>query len=173
MITNCGSQILQGSLENRSVGIYRSSQSLEDFATDLLLKLWKKRNSRKLLEFITIEMQQSVDLVRKEAFLLVLGCVVGHPNPYQIDVKQDKILIDILLCELTSSIGFMRYRAACVYSKVSCKPTPNSNINALVTEEVCRLLIDPELPVRYKASLALPNLIKYWNTDRLSERKSK
>ena len=146
-----------------------ASCSLVFLASDLLWSLCEKGDPTKFLEFIATELQESADLVRKEAILLALGCMLQHINQSQINVQISNIFYDFMFCEFSSPIGFMRYRAVWICFEFSSQWSTSHNIKDLLVEEVCKLLIDPELPVRYKASLTLSHFINTWMCkDRLS-----
>ena len=70
-------------------------------------------------------------------------------------INIEAFIIDFVLCEFTSQIGFLRSRAVWVYSRFSNLPLKSHEFKALGLEAVCKLLLDQELLVRHEASLAL------------------
>ena len=92
--------------------------SLKRSAIFLLLKLCKKGILVKFLKLIKKELQQSTDLVRKEANLLVLGSLSKQIRKSSIKGNYiETILTDFVLCEFTSQIGFLQSRVAWVWSR--------------------------------------------------------
>ena len=70
------------------------------------------------------------------------------------------MLTNFVFCELTSQIGFMRYRAVWVYNSLHYSECKSFSFDALVLKALNELLFDSELPVRYEALLALGMLLR-------------
>ena len=130
-------------------------------AIDLLLTLCEKGILVKFFEYVTRELQQSTDLLQKEAIMLVLGSLSEQIKNSPIKDHIESMLAVSVFPEFVNQIGFLRARAAWVYSRFSNLPFESPDFKAQGLEAVCKLLLDPELPVRYEASLALPRLLKW------------
>ena len=130
-------------------------------AIDLLLTLCEKGILVKFFEYIAREVQQPADLLRKEVTLLVLGSMSEQIKNNSIKTRIEALLTEFVFPEFSNQVGFLRARAAWVYSRFSYLSFETPNFKALGLEAVCKLLIDPELPVRYEAALALPKLLKW------------
>ena len=110
------------------------------------------------LEITMKELQESVDLVRKEASLLVLGNFNKLVQGHSIVDCIERLLIDYVLPEFTSQNSLLRYRAVWVcYRFWNICP----KFDELVLEPVWKLLTDPELPVRYFASLFMATIMEW------------
>ena len=132
--------------------------SLKSTAINLLLILCQKGMLVKFVKFIMRELQHSTDLVRKEAILLILRFLRMQIMNSSIGDHIETIIDGLVFPEFTSQIGFLRSRAVLVYTKYICFPFKHLKLGL---EAVCKLLQDPELPVRYEALLALSKIVKY------------
>ena len=84
--------------------------SLKSSAIFLLLELCKKGILVKLFKFIKKELQQSTDLVRKEASLLVLGSLSEQISRSSIKGHHiETMLTNFVLCEFTSQCDLERH----------------------------------------------------------------
>jgi importin-7 len=145
-------------------------------AIDLLLTLCEKGILVKFFQYISIELQQSSDLLKKEALLLALGSLSEQiKKNTALKDHVESLLINFVYPEFSNPIGFLRSRSAWVYSRFANldlstaenKTTPeNLNFKTKGLEAVCKLLIDSELPVRYEAGVALPKLLS-WSVSKI------
>ena len=136
--------------------IIRSQKSQ---AIAILRRISSKVSLMNFFKFITIEIQQPIDVIRKEAIMLALGYFKKNKKDSTIKDHIESILTDFVYCELTSQIGFMRYRAVWVYNRFSYPYSQSPNFKALGLKELSKLLLDSELLVRYESSLALPKFL--------------
>ena len=135
--------------------------SLKGSAINLLLNFCRKDLFLKFFKFLARELKQSTDLLRKEVILLVLGSLSDQTQYTIPTVEMETILTDFVFPELTSQIGFLRSRAVWVYSRFSYLLLRKCSFTDCGMKAVCKLLTDPELPVRYEAALALIELLDY------------
>ena len=63
--------------------------------------------------------------------------------------------------ELANPIGFLRARACWAYGQFSSFPFTNIEHQKQVLEKICGLILDPDLPVKYEAALALPKILSW------------
>lgn len=141
----------------------RAYYSPKSSAIDLLLTLCEKGFLNKFFEYIAREIQLSGDLLRKEALMLAFGSISEQVKKNSA-LKEfvERILTGFAFVEFTNTIGFLRSRAAWVCARYANIDYENLEFKTNALESICRLLKDPELPVRYEAALALPKLIS-WN----------
>lgn len=129
---------------------------------DLLLTLCEKGWLMRVCEYISNNMQNPTDLLHKEALMLMFGSLAEQiKNHKELNKHIEGILKQFVLDEFKNEIGFLRSRAAWVFARFAHAKLEDSAFMLMIIETMCKLLVDPELPVRYEGALALPKVL-HW-----------
>jgi importin-7 len=113
----------------------------------------------RVLEIIVFNLK-SFNFILKEAFLYVLGSIADViMSKYEdLDTIEDLIIAQCSP-ELTSPIDFLRFRACWVYYKFSGFQYNKPGHQDFVFQQLCRLIIDTEIPVKVIAAITIPRLL--------------
>lgn len=145
--------------ENDVGKAYYSSKSS---AIDLLITMCE--NSC-LSYFITIMLEifkSCPSFLVKESLIYAFGCLNKVIKTEKTLLESvEMILFKYALPEFTSPIGFLRSRACWVYSLYADIDYKANEHKETVFNHVCRLMLDPELPVRIEAATSLPKLLDW------------
>lgn len=131
-------------------------------SVDLLLTLCEKGWLIRVCEYISTQFQAPVDLLQKEALLLMFGSLAEQVKNHK-DLKEhvQVILQKHVFAEFLSEIGFLRSRCAWVFARYASAPFTDQSFLQQVLEALCKTLVDSQLPVRYEGALALPKVLSW------------
>lgn len=131
-------------------------------SVDLLLTLCEKGWLVRVCEYISTNLQNPADLLQKEALMLMFGSLAEQIKNHK-DLKEhvEGILKQFIFPEFLNEIGFLRSRAAWVFARFAHVKLNDAGFMLQVIETMCKLLIDPQLPVRYEGAIALPKVL-HW-----------
>jgi importin-7 len=138
-----------------------SYYSIKSSAIDLIITLCQRGYFYPFFDYLVKTLQQNFDLLVKERTLLALGCIsdiVLKSPKAKSEIEQ---VLYTLLPDFNHQIGFIRSRIACLFSKygqIDYKNLPNQYE---IFESMCKLMTDPELPVRYTACINLRRIL-HW-----------
>lgn len=123
-----------------------------------------------VLAFLKQQFQASPNPLHKEALLLLLGSLAELTN------KQESLrpliepdLIAYVFPDLSAASGFLRSRAVSVYGMFASAPIVQEGHQENVIRLVCRLLVDPELPVKIEAAITLSKILGWSCARRIIE----
>ena len=147
-----------------------TASSAKFAALDFLLSLCGSGQLELVLLFISrIFEQETLAPLLKEAALLLLGSLSSlEPlrTTYRSNISTN--LRRYALPELQSSIGFLRFRAVWIYGRfASCIQEEEHQL--IVLPQICKLLLDTDLPVRVQASTTLSKVLGWSGSARLLE----
>ena len=139
----------------------RAYYSAKSAALDLLVALCSDRNVIVgFMKFLSHSLATGVSLLAKEALLLATGSLAdlikGHED---LAGSIESMLARYVAGELSSTVGCMRARACWTYGQFANFPLPDIEHQSHAFRMICQLLVDPELPVKFEAALALPKLL--------------
>ena len=140
----------------------RAYYSAKSSAIDLLIAMCEKNSLSYFIHTMVENLKNSPNLLTKESLMYAFGslCKVIKTEKSFLD-KTEEILFRYFLQEFSSSIGFLRCRACWVYSLFTNIVFTIPTHQETVFEHVCRLMLDPDLPVRIQAATALPKLLAW------------
>ena len=144
--------------ENDMAQAFHSAKSS---AVDFLITVCTEANTlQSVLAYLKQQFQASPNPLHKEALLLLFGSLAELIN------KQDSLrphiesaLTSFVYPDLTSISGFLRARAVSVYGMFASAPIVQVEHQESVIRLVCRLLVDPELPVKIEAAITLSKIL--------------
>lgn len=147
-----------------------TASSAKFAALDFLLALCSSGQLEVALAFIAHILEQDpLSPLLKEAALLMLGSLSSlEPlrTTYRTSISTN--LHRYALPELHNSIGFLRFRAVWLYGRfASCIQEEEHQLTVL--PQICKLLLDSDLPVRVQASTTLSKVLGWSGSARLLE----
>ena len=138
---------------------YYSSSSA---ASDLLETICERGYLQQFLQYLNGSLATDIDILTKEALLSEVGSLSETIRKHENLAGQVQEMLSLYVFpEFSSPIGFLRARAAWAYSQFSSFPFASQEHQRNVLEKVCALVLDPDLPVRYEAALALPKILSW------------
>lgn len=146
----------------RESDIGKAYFSSKSSAVELLKTMCEHSCLKYFMSLIQEGLSKSPSLVEKEALIFALGSlnkVIKIEKSFLPYVEN--ILYNSVLCEFTSSVGFLRSRACWVYSQFTDIQFKVPEHKEQILQLMCKLIIDSELPVRIEAATALPRLLSW------------
>lgn len=145
---------------NKENDIGKAYYSAKSSAIELLQAMCEKSCLEYFISSMINVFQGSPNLLLKESLLFAFGslCKVIKKEKTCVDHIEDLLFLHVLE-EFNSSVGFLRSRACWVYSQFTYIAYKRPGHQEAVLSHVCRLMLDPELPVRIEAAVALPRLL--------------
>lgn len=132
-------------------------------AAELLKSICERNNLPFFMNYL-VELLASTSLIVKESCLYALGALnklIKINKQFLPDIEG--ILSKFAFQELESPVGFLRSRACWLYACFSDLQFKDETQLDLVLGKVCKLMLDPELPVRIEAATALPKFFDWEN----------
>lgn len=131
-------------------------------ATDLLETLCKKGYLQQFLDYIMNSLNKPAQFLEKEALIYQVGSISSALlDSEHLSIKVQDMLSGHVFNELTSQCGYLRSRACWAYGKFAGFPFSNVEHQKAALEQLCKLLLDQDLPVKYEAALAVPKVLAW------------
>lgn len=139
--------------------IYYSASSA---AIDLLDSMCERGYLPQFLEYLNSSLANNLPPLTKEALIYEVGSLSQELSKHDnLANLVPQMLSNHIFSELSSSIGFLRARACWAYGQFSSYNFPDPDHQKQVLEKICLLVLDPQLPVKYEAALALPKILNW------------
>ena len=131
-------------------------------AISLILILCEKGYLIPFFNYLNAELLKNPDWVRKDSLFLVLGSISDLVKASErITPDVQTLLESLILQEYLNDNNFFKYRCAWVFSKYAQMQFTSTSIQESILKRTCQLMVDPELPVRYSACLALSRFLNW------------
>lgn len=104
----------------------------------------------------------SLEILKKDCLYTALGCISDQcKRSERTHTEIQNLLKTKILNDYMGSCPQMKHRCAWVYSRFAGAQLVPTEITEQVLKRTCQLIVDPELPVRYSAALALSRFLKW------------
>jgi hypothetical protein len=145
--------------------------SAKSSAVDFLITVCTELTTlQSVLAYLKEQFQANPSPLHKEALLLLFGSLAELINKQEsLNPHIESALTAFVYPDLTSPSGFLRSRAVSVYGMFASAPIVQMDHQESVIKLVCRLLVDPELPVKIEAAITLSKILGWANARRLIE----
>lgn len=131
-------------------------------AISLILSLCEKGYLVPFFNYLNAELLKNPDWIRKDSLFLALGSISDLVKASdRIKTEIQTLLETFILHEYLSENNFLKYRCAWVFLKYAQVPFSNVSAQEAVLKRTCQLMVDPELPIRYSACLALARFLSW------------
>ena len=131
-------------------------------ATDLLETLCKKGYLQQFLDYLSFSLSKPPTPLEKEALIYEVGSVSAVLLESEVlSGKVQDMLSAHVFAELSSENGFLRARACWAYGKFASVPFSSEDHQRAALEQICKLLMDNNLPVKYEAGLTVPKILSW------------
>jgi importin-7 len=144
----------------READISRAFYSPACAAGDVLETMCKQGYLQQFLDYLSSSLLLSPVPLLKEALINAVGTLssvlLDHAS---LSGRVEAMLQAHVFQDLASPVGFLRARACWAYGRFAAFSFTDPAHQQAALEAVCRLLIDPDLPVRYQAALTVPKIL--------------
>ena len=129
---------------------------------DLLDTLCSHGYLQQFLSYLTSSLGNQLPAITKESLMNQVGSVSGllQSEPSLLSTIEAMLSAHIFP-ELSSPIGFLKARALWVYGQFSSIPFSSPEHQSSVLAQVCTLVQDPSLPVKFEAAVCLPKVLAW------------
>jgi hypothetical protein len=140
----------------------RAYYSAKSAATDFIITSSENGYLDFFLKYLATSLNSNPEVLHKEALLLAAGSIyeiIDKNEAFKNEIPN--LLRNFVLPEFNSAVGFARARACWCYAQFSKNGLDSPDHEKVAIQNICRMLVDKDLPVRVEAAVALPKLFNF------------
>lgn len=129
---------------------------------DLLDTLCSHGYLQQFLSYLTASLANQLSAITKESLMTQVGSLSSllQSEPALLSTIES-MLSSHIFPELASPVGFLKARAVWVYAQFSSIPFSSAEHQSSALAQICNLVQDPSLPVKFEAAVCLPKVLAW------------